>query len=228
MGQHLFHECIGGYLAGKTRVLVTHQLQYLPHADRIAVLKDGRVQARDARPRTPSLRALGFGWKPCLLRLMISFRVPGSSAQELGTYAELIAKGVDFHQYEGHSSANGGEGDKSKAKEHSNSIARMAKAPSKPKLATAASSSNLAASNGSAGPATGPAKGPAGAPAKNSSERGQLVKKEGRAEGQVKRSVYKAYLSAWGPGFILPVAMLAFAISSRGMQVGQNAWLSVW
>lgn len=44
MGQHLFHECIRGRLGGKTVVLVTHQLQYLPHADLVIVMSDGRVQ----------------------------------------------------------------------------------------------------------------------------------------------------------------------------------------
>eukprot|EP01065_Artemidia_motanka_P052517 TRINITY_DN9507_c1_g1_i1.p1 TRINITY_DN9507_c1_g1~~TRINITY_DN9507_c1_g1_i1.p1 ORF type:complete len:1265 (+),score=386.40 TRINITY_DN9507_c1_g1_i1:95-3889(+) len=43
VGKHIFQKCIMGALAGKTRVLVTHQLQYLPHADRIVVLDEGRV-----------------------------------------------------------------------------------------------------------------------------------------------------------------------------------------
>ena len=35
-----------GIMAGSTRVLVTHQLQYLPQADVILVLEGGRVAAR--------------------------------------------------------------------------------------------------------------------------------------------------------------------------------------
>lgn len=38
----LFHDCIDGYLKDKTRILVTHQLHVLPHADRILVLNQGR------------------------------------------------------------------------------------------------------------------------------------------------------------------------------------------
>lgn len=45
VGKHMFEECIVKYLKGKTRVLVTHQLQYLPNVDRIIVLKDGRIEA---------------------------------------------------------------------------------------------------------------------------------------------------------------------------------------
>lgn len=46
VGRHVFEECISGALAAKTRVLVTHQLQYLPNVDEIFVLEDGAVRMR--------------------------------------------------------------------------------------------------------------------------------------------------------------------------------------
>lgn len=39
------------------------------------------------------------------------------------------------------------------------------------------------------------------------SSKGRLVKAEERARGQVRRSVYMAYLSAWGPLLLLPIAV---------------------
>ncbi|KAI4497436.1 hypothetical protein M0802_007447 [Mischocyttarus mexicanus] len=45
VGKHMFEECIVKYLKGKTRILVTHQLQYLHNVGRIIVLKDGAIQA---------------------------------------------------------------------------------------------------------------------------------------------------------------------------------------
>ena len=63
VGRHLFDACICGALGAKTRVLVTHQLQYIQAAWRIAVLKAGEIA-------------------------------------ELGTYDELVARGVDFHQFQ--------------------------------------------------------------------------------------------------------------------------------
>ncbi|PRW33949.1 ABC transporter isoform A [Chlorella sorokiniana] len=63
VGRHLFDRCICGLLGKTTRVLVTHQLQYLPAADEVVVLRDGRVAER-------------------------------------GTYHQLLARGVDFHQFE--------------------------------------------------------------------------------------------------------------------------------
>ena len=38
----------------------------------------------------------------------------------------------------------------------------------------------------------------------------------------------QAYLEAWSPWFWLPLAMMLTAAGERGLQVGQNFWLSVW
>ncbi|CAL4958524.1 unnamed protein product [Urochloa decumbens] len=42
-GSHLFKECLLGALASKTVVYVTHQIEFLPAADLILVMKDGRI-----------------------------------------------------------------------------------------------------------------------------------------------------------------------------------------
>lgn len=42
-GSHLFNECILGLLDSKTVVYVTHQVEFLPAADLILVMKDGRI-----------------------------------------------------------------------------------------------------------------------------------------------------------------------------------------
>ncbi|XP_035703251.1 multidrug resistance-associated protein 4 isoform X2 [Folsomia candida] len=46
VSRQLFEKCIRGYLAGSLRVLVTHQLQYLPQADQIVVLHQGKILAQ--------------------------------------------------------------------------------------------------------------------------------------------------------------------------------------
>ena len=43
VGQHLFNECLAGVLKDKTRVLVTHQLQFLSQADMILVMEKGKI-----------------------------------------------------------------------------------------------------------------------------------------------------------------------------------------
>jgi ABC-type nitrate/sulfonate/bicarbonate transport system ATPase subunit len=51
VGHHLFDDCICDFLQGKTRLLVTHQLQYLQAADNIVILSN-------------------VCWSPCVLKTM--------------------------------------------------------------------------------------------------------------------------------------------------------------
>jgi ATP-binding cassette subfamily C (CFTR/MRP) protein 1 len=45
VGKHIFENVLGpkGLLNGKTRVLVTHGLTYLPQMDQIIVMRDGEI-----------------------------------------------------------------------------------------------------------------------------------------------------------------------------------------
>ncbi|XP_043798878.1 probable multidrug resistance-associated protein lethal(2)03659 [Apis laboriosa] len=60
VGKHMFEECIVKYLKGKTRILVTHQLQYLQAVDRIIVLKDGAIEAEGSYEKLASM-GMDFG-----------------------------------------------------------------------------------------------------------------------------------------------------------------------
>ncbi|KAJ4977501.1 hypothetical protein NE237_002607 [Protea cynaroides] len=42
-GTHLFKECLLGHLGSKTVIYVTHQVEFLPSADLILVMRDGRI-----------------------------------------------------------------------------------------------------------------------------------------------------------------------------------------
>lgn len=44
VGKHLFEECIKTYLRHKTRILVTHQLQYVKDTDMIVILNNGEIE----------------------------------------------------------------------------------------------------------------------------------------------------------------------------------------
>ncbi|KAF7993145.1 hypothetical protein HCN44_005926 [Aphidius gifuensis] len=48
VGKHLFEECIERYLAGKTRILATHQLQYIKNVDGILLLEHGKLKKFDS------------------------------------------------------------------------------------------------------------------------------------------------------------------------------------
>jgi len=43
VGKHIFTQCIQGSLVNKTRILVTHQLHYLQHADLIICMEGGCI-----------------------------------------------------------------------------------------------------------------------------------------------------------------------------------------
>lgn len=43
VGSHLFQHCINGLLQKRTRVLASHQLQYLPAADWVVVVEAGQI-----------------------------------------------------------------------------------------------------------------------------------------------------------------------------------------
>ncbi|CAH0557930.1 unnamed protein product [Brassicogethes aeneus] len=45
VGRHIFEQCIQGFLKDKTRILVTHQLQYLHRADLLVILNKGCIEA---------------------------------------------------------------------------------------------------------------------------------------------------------------------------------------
>ncbi|KAJ8674819.1 hypothetical protein QAD02_010605 [Eretmocerus hayati] len=47
VGKHIFEECIQKYLKGKTRLLATHQIQYLRKADSIIFLEQGKLHQYD-------------------------------------------------------------------------------------------------------------------------------------------------------------------------------------
>lgn len=47
VGAHIFDECIAGALAGKTRVLVTNALNFLPQCDWVVVMGSGKVEVSE-------------------------------------------------------------------------------------------------------------------------------------------------------------------------------------
>ncbi|KAJ8669276.1 hypothetical protein QAD02_000535, partial [Eretmocerus hayati] len=48
VGKHIFEECLQKHLRGKTRLLATHQIQYLKKADSIILLEQGKVHRYDS------------------------------------------------------------------------------------------------------------------------------------------------------------------------------------
>lgn len=43
VGAHIFQSCVCGLLSDRTRILATHQMQYLPAADWVVVMEAGYI-----------------------------------------------------------------------------------------------------------------------------------------------------------------------------------------
>jgi len=109
VGKHLFVECISKFLANKTRILVTHQLQYLHDADLIVILNNGKIETLGSykdlvSSETNFARLLTAGDeetenKTAAMKLNTPVSVTQPSveddneAEEADENAELIAKG---------------------------------------------------------------------------------------------------------------------------------------
>ncbi|KAL6254639.1 hypothetical protein P5V15_013946 [Pogonomyrmex californicus] len=132
VGKHMFEECIDKYLRGKTRILVTHQLQYLRNVGRIIVLKDGAIQAEgtydelgsmgvdfgrllenqpkadEKSSRPPSAPASRSNSRTGSITSLSSFMTTDASKQEPDEVAEMRSTGnVSGKVYSGYFRAGG-------------------------------------------------------------------------------------------------------------------------
>jgi len=205
VGRHLMDECITGLLAGKTRVLVTHQLQYLSSSDAVIVLsKGGKVIEYDTYDNLLS-KGLDFH----------QFEV--ESADE-DTVDDDIDDDVAVDGYV--AVVDDGEGASRKLLDGS-VPADGANQIGPPRAATdlngIVSIGNQEAKDDNA---------------RESTKGSKITKAEERAIGQVERRVYWRYFSVWRtpqlPGLLLPLLVLSLAFLEKGLQSGQSWWLSVW
>ncbi|GFG28327.1 hypothetical protein Cfor_09080 [Coptotermes formosanus] len=109
VGKHLFVECISKFLANKTRILVTHQLQYLRDADLIVILNNGKIETQGTykdlvASQTDFAHLLAGGDEETenknataklstQISIKQSFEEDEDEAEEADENAELIAKG---------------------------------------------------------------------------------------------------------------------------------------
>ena len=213
VSKHIFTECIEGWLGAKTRILVTHQIQFASQCDRIIVIKDGCVanvgtydelceqgvdfhhftaEQEDAPPEE------GAGAEPHVAP-------PGAPAPAEGAVQKM---------------------DGSKPAQGAPNVL--------PTKGVMNGSGPVANGNGNGvGPAingNGNGHGPPGSPgpSKGKGESGKLVKAEERSRGKVKKAVYLRYIRSTGPAFVLPIVYLMCAFAERGFQVVQNFVLADW
>ena len=173
VGHALFDQVLShdGVLRNATRVLATNALQYLPRADCVVVVEDGRVA-------------------------------------EMGTYDELMSKGLNFASLmAAHGIENEEEGKGVKSGKRGPSV-DLKRGPSM---------------DGKRAPSVdGKPAAPTPAPKK-----GEMGAEEERAVGNVGSAVYLALFNATGSKLTIPVVVLLFSVE-YGSKAFLDFWLSWW
>eukprot|EP01118_Nematostelium_gracile_P016057 TRINITY_DN656_c0_g1_i1.p1 TRINITY_DN656_c0_g1~~TRINITY_DN656_c0_g1_i1.p1 ORF type:complete len:1510 (-),score=442.59 TRINITY_DN656_c0_g1_i1:26-4555(-) len=95
VGKHLFENALRGYLKGKTIILITNQLQYLPYADQVVLLKKGKVIGVDTYQSLMES-------SPELRKMMADFGAleQKSEEEEPKKNAKVLEKGKTFSAVE--------------------------------------------------------------------------------------------------------------------------------
>lgn len=280
VGRQIFDQCICHQLRKATRVLVTHQLQYLPSADLVVVMNQGRITHRgkyeelirrgvdfhqyalhsheeeETECRTKNVQGERDLTDEKLTRTMNSVEVVASSSYssqiELGRLHEgrgdsnghtLLELPPPCTFQEAHMAVTKIDAKAAVAEELSSAVSLSQGDPELDLVhldAAGAPGGNPHMSTGTAGLSE---TSPGGTISSEGQEQqqeglkvvlrarentGDLAQAEDRAEGRVNKTVYKQYIAAWGPHFLLPLGMVAGATLEYGLQMGQNFVLSAW
>lgn len=206
VGKHIFDQVLGpqGILKGKTRLLVTHGITYLPQVDHIVVLKDGQVSEEGT-------------YKELLAKK--------------GAFADFLVQhiGKDDHQDEELvlelEQALGGR-EKVLARQQSQ-LSDDGSGEFVRKRTTSVRSASYDGNSKSSSPekkmslTKSPKKEDLPLPLKN-----KLIEVEKAETGSVKGDVYMHYFKAIGVPMV--IATLVSSVISQGFQIAGNGWLSRW
>ncbi|KAK6487243.1 canalicular multispecific organic anion transporter 1 [Huso huso] len=203
VGNHLFEKVVGphGLLKGKTRVLVTHGVSFLPHVDEIVVLVNGELSEIGSYQ---SLQASG-----------------GAFSEFLSTYAS------EGNRKEGGAQDVSGVGEE--AVMLLDSLEPQADDPPEDVVKVILKRENslrLSQRNGRVSTQKRSSRAGSVVSAQKDQKGQRLIEKENVETGQVKLSVYKKYMHALGWGYS-SVIVLAYLLQNVAF-IGQNLWLSAW
>lgn len=218
VGRHIFDQCICGLLGYSTRVLVTHQLQYLPAADVVVVMSEGCI--------------LDVGTYDELVERGVDLTAFASKGEDVDEEAPGVVLGgakslqqlLPAPSFTAASSFALPSGTKSKVgfaipEEEENNLHPVAYPGVKSQSGAGGSSVSISKSDRSRLVRSLSLR----------KEDGKVVRAEERAVGRVQRSVYYVYIKAWSSAFFwVPITVLVMAFAERGLQVGQNFVLAKW
>lgn len=210
VGAAIFDRVLCGLLAHRTRVLVTHGLQYIPTADQIVVMSGGRVAEAGTYAELVS-ESNG----PLLCSLVETYRVEATervrTAQDEATAS---AEASEPATPVAHSDAAPGDDVADSGVDGDLEAQAEAETP----LITAAHEQSGAAKAGAGGGVFAAIAGLA---------LGRQTTTETRTRGTVRAAVYGAYIRALG-GKAVTFSLIFLFAAFTASSLGANAYLSVW
>lgn len=216
VGKHIFEQVIGpnGLLAGKTRILVTHGIGFLPQVDDIFVLKNGEISESG---NYKSLMCRKGAFADFLIQHLQEVNqqeaVEGLDElkQQLGGGAIVVDKEL-IGKLERAISRRSERSASQPADVYARQVSESGDAAT-PLLTSSATSIN--------GSAVSKEEVIVGAPVDN-----KLIEKERAQIGNVKWAVYKHYFKSIG--IPLTVATIFLNVLYQAFNIGSSLWLSQW
>lgn len=197
VGRRVFESCVCGLLRHKTRIMVTHQLQYVRAADRVVVMSHGSILLQGSFQAVASAHAAAAA-------------SPDGSAVG-AALAEVFATGSE---QAGNNSTSSNSGSGATSGGDSEEAAVVSDLSDTPLPDNAGSSTPAAASSSETSSSNAHSAAAAATKAEGGAPKG-LIQAESMAKGSVKGSVYLRYwASAGGPLVVLYLAILMAAGST--------------
>lgn len=224
VGRHLFDKCVGGLLKGRTRVLVTHQLQYLPSCDLVVVMHEGSIA------QVGTYQALvdrGVDFHQFVKVEKDAEKDGGDQSSKSKKTAVADAAGQQQAAPPGscatqndHAGVDANAITPAAKRQQQQDVADVVVDYVVDEEARAAARKSLDSKEALAAALRARRASP--------NENSRITKVEERAVGSVDKAHYKTYLSAWGALYLIPLAIVCSSMGERGLQVAQNYVLSRW
>lgn len=206
VGKHIFEKVVGpnGLLKHKTRILVTHGVNFLRHTDEIVVLVNGAVT------ETGSFKTL-LANKGAFAEFLNTYAKQEQSQDEGEATVAILAEEEDDGEPTEHSAEELPEDVVTDTRKRENSILfRRHSSFTRTKSLKEALKTSLTGANGLVLPKQGQ----------------RLIEKETVETGKVKFSLFIKYLRA--VGWCYSIWILVTYVGQNAAFVGQNVWLSDW
>lgn len=210
VGKHIFEQVLGpnGFLANKTRILVTHGITYLRDVDNIYVIKDGEISESGSLQELIEKKG---AFSEFLIQHLQEVNEETENLDELKQQLETVGdieilgkleKAISRQRSESHSDAGSLNGYVSAESSVSGDGVRQ-------RTLTKRDSENDIK------------------PAKQTDEdQNKLIEQEKSEVGSVKWDVYKHYLKSIGVA--VSVLTILLNIVFQGFSIGSNIWLARW